>query len=361
MTLQPASIAETQQAVRDSAAVQVRGGGTKSTQQDDTTVLDVSRLSGISEYSPAECVFTALAGTPLRDIADTLGAHRQYLPFDPPFAHDGATIGGTAASGVSGPGRYRYGGVRDFLIGVRVVDGEGRLIRSGGKVVKNAAGFLLHHGMVGSAGRFGVLTELTFKVFPQPEARRTITVECGGVAAAFAAAREVERVRCDCAAIDFDERGTLRIEIAGNRQAIDARASRLADLLEPICGGQAVARASTPEPRTMRGQAVPGAHGAGTGRAACVKVAGLMNNWQHLQHHVSTAHFMCAGSVAWLFTDRLADLARALAEARLAGLVIRGPHAGARIGHLAHNEFEERVRRVLDPQSKFSAAPDSRR
>jgi hypothetical protein len=86
-----------------------------------------------------------------------------------------------------------------------------------------------------------------------------------------------------------------------------------------------------------------------------------MNHWQELRHHVSAAHFMCAGSVAWLFTDRLADLAHALEEARLAGLVIRGPHAGARIGHLTHNEFEERVRRVLDPQNKFSAAPDSRR
>jgi hypothetical protein len=70
---------------------------------------------------------------------------------------------------------------------------------------------------------------------------------------------------------------------------------------------------------------------------------------------------MCAGSVAWLITDRLPDLADALREAELTGLVIRGPQAGERIGHLRYNEFEERIRRVLDPQDKFSAASDSSR
>ncbi len=359
MTVQLTTAGEIQHAVRENADVRVRGGGTKSAPRESAAVFDLTGLSGITEYSPAECVFTALAGTPLREITEVLGAHGQYLAFDPPFVADGATIGGTVASGVSGPGRYRYGGVRDFLIGVRVVDGEGRLIRSGGKVVKNAAGFLLHHGMVGSLGQFGVLTELTFKVFPQPEARRTVTVPCGSVAGAFAAAREVERLRCDCEAIDFDERGHLQVGLAGTSVAIDARAARLTALLG-----------------TGRASCAAAAHGAGTGRASCmatahdarpvpasscVKVAGLMNSWQELRDHVTAAWFMCAGSVAWLFTDRLPDLAGALRQAELTGLVIRGAQAGERIGHLAHNEFEERVRRVLDPQNKFSAAPDSRR
>jgi glycolate oxidase FAD binding subunit len=230
MTLQLTTAGEIQQAVREHTRVRTRGGGTKSSAPDDAAVFDLSRLAGVTEYSPAECVLTALAGTSLREINEALGSHGQYLPFDPPFADEGATIGGTVASGISGSGRYRYGGVRDFLIGVRVVDGEGRLIRSGGKVVKNAAGFLLHHGMVGSLGRFGVLTEVTFKVFPQPEAQRTVTVECGSVAAAFAAARAVERLRCDCAAIDFDEQGRLRVGLAGRAAAIDARAARLTEL-----------------------------------------------------------------------------------------------------------------------------------
>jgi glycolate oxidase FAD binding subunit len=345
MTVPLTTAGEIQQAVREHTPVRVRGGGTKSSWHDGAAVLDLAGLTGITEYSPAECVFTALAGTPLDEIMDALAAHGQYLPFDPQFVADAATIGGTVASGVSGPGRYRYGGVRDFLIGVRVVDGEGRLIRSGGKVVKNAAGFLLHHGMVGSLGRFGVLTEVTFKVFPQPEARRTITLECESVAGAFDTAREVERLRCDCEAIDFDDRGLLRIGLAGRAAVIDARAARLTDLVGS--GRESSAGAthdSRPDPAL-----------------SCVKVAGLMNSWSKLRDHVTSAHFMCAGSVGWLFTDRLPALAGALGEAHLTGLVIRGPHAGERIGNLVHNEFEERVRRVLDPQNKFSAASDPRR
>ena len=76
------------------------------------------------------------------------------------------------ASGLSGPGRFRFGGLRDFLIGVQFVDGTGKLVRSGGKVVKNAAGFDLPKFMVGSLGRFGILTELSFKVFPAPDDAR---------------------------------------------------------------------------------------------------------------------------------------------------------------------------------------------
>ena len=99
-------------------------------------------LRGIVEYEPEEFTFTALAGTPVaRDRARRWREQGQYLPFDPLLAEAGATLGGTVAAGVSGPGRFRYGGVRDFILGVRFVDGLGRLLRMGGKVVKNAAGF----------------------------------------------------------------------------------------------------------------------------------------------------------------------------------------------------------------------------
>jgi glycolate oxidase FAD binding subunit len=352
MTMEATEVEEIQRIVRDSASVCVRGGGTKSVEAPGIPVLGLRRLTGVTEYSPAECVFTARAGTPLREIEDTLNAHGQYMPFDPPLTAEGATIGGTVAAGMSGAGRYRYGGVRDFLIGVRVVDGEGRLIRSGGKVVKNAAGFLLHHGVVGSLGRFGVLTEVTFKVFPQPEARRTMTVECGSVEAAFSEARRVESLRFDCESIDFDAGGTLSIRIAGNRNAIDGRSAKLAAALSTgVAGGDVFSnRGLSPQPGTVPCQGMD---------SACVKVAGLMNSWQKLRDHVTRAQFMCAGSVAWLYTTDVTALARALEGERLAGLVIRGPRAGARIGHLVHNEFEERVRRVLDPRNRFSAAPDS--
>jgi glycolate oxidase FAD binding subunit len=129
------------------------------------------------EYEPSEFTFTALAGTPVREIAATLAARGQYLPFDPLWVDAGATLGGTVASGVSGPGRFRFGGLRDFILGVQFVDGAGRVLRLGGKVVKNAAGFDVPKFLVGSLGRFGVLVETTFKVFPQPASRLTLTLD----------------------------------------------------------------------------------------------------------------------------------------------------------------------------------------
>ena len=127
-------------------------------------------------------VHGAAPATPVAEIERRLAAHGQYLPFEPPLAGCGATLGGTVASGLNGPGRYRYGGVRDFLLGGTFVDGEGRLVRGGGKVVKNAAGFYLHHLLLGSLGRLGIFVELTFKVFP----RRARSGRCGSRAPASA-------------------------------------------------------------------------------------------------------------------------------------------------------------------------------
>src|SRR6266851_2564262 len=156
MVIQPTNIDEVQKAVAESARVVVRGAGTKGglcAPDGDATVLDLSTLSGVLEYEPGEFTFTALAGTPVATVNRLLAEHGQYLPFDPPLVERGATLGGTVAAGLSGSGRYRFGGVRDFIIGVRFVDGQGQLVRGGGKVVKNAAGFDLPKLMVGSLGR----------------------------------------------------------------------------------------------------------------------------------------------------------------------------------------------------------------
>src|SRR5207253_6842143 len=131
-------------------------------------------LRGITEYDPSEFTFTAGAGTPVREIVAALAESGQYLPFDPMLVEAGATLGGTVAAGLSGPGRFRFGGVRDFILGVRFVDGAGRLLRMGGKVVKNAAGFDLPKFFCGSLGRFGLIVEATFKVFPRPASRLTL-------------------------------------------------------------------------------------------------------------------------------------------------------------------------------------------
>jgi glycolate oxidase FAD binding subunit len=179
-TLDPASIPELVEAVRSHPKVIAVGAGTKprlSAVDAATARISTRQLRGITQYEPAEFTFTALAGTPLTAIAEALAARGQYLPFDPMLVEAGATLGGTVAAGLSGPGRFRFGGIRDFILGVRFVDGSGRLLRMGGKVVKNAAGFDLPKFLVGSLGRFGVLAEMTFKVFPRPAASLTLTLD----------------------------------------------------------------------------------------------------------------------------------------------------------------------------------------
>ncbi len=171
----PATPAELVDAVRSAPRALVVGAGTKSRLarvSDEFTRISTAKLTGLIEYEPSEFTFTALAGTPVREIAAALAEKGQYLPFDPMLAEAGATLGGTVAAGLGGPGRWRFGGLRDFILGVRFVDGEGRLLRLGGKVVKNAAGFDLPKFFVGSAGRFGGLAELSFKVFPRPTSTR---------------------------------------------------------------------------------------------------------------------------------------------------------------------------------------------
>ena len=157
-TFTPANSAEAVEAVRGSKRLRPRGAGTKPALcavDDEVSILDLSGLSGIIEYDPCEYTFTALGGTPVAEVEEALGKNGQYLPFDPPLREAGSTLGGTVAAGLSGPGRYRYGGVRDFLIGASFIDGDGRELRGGGKVVKNAAGFDFPKLLTGSLGELG--------------------------------------------------------------------------------------------------------------------------------------------------------------------------------------------------------------
>jgi len=232
--LRPTTPKEVQEAVLAYPHLRARGGGTKpalSSPKEGEALLDLSGLRGILEYEPEEFVFTALAGTPLEEVAEALKAHGQDLPFDPPLLGKGATLGGTVAAGLSGPLRHRYGGVRDFLLGVRFVDGEGRLIRGGGKVVKNAAGFPFHRLMVGSLGAFGVMVELSFKVFPRPRTTRTLRVEMPSLEEALAALERLRLLPLDLLALDLLPPATLELRLGGFPGSVKERLERLRGLL----------------------------------------------------------------------------------------------------------------------------------
>lgn len=231
MPIEPATPAEFADAVRAAPKVVVVGAGTKprlTRVGDEFARLSTTKLRGIVDYEPSEFTFTALAGTPVKEIDAALRERGQYLPFDPLLAQAGATLGGTVAAGVSGPGRFRFGGLRDFILGVQFVDGAGRLLRMGGKVVKNAAGFDLPKFFVGSAGRFGVLTEITFKVFPRPAATRTLRLEAKDAAEKTRILSEAASGRWEIDALDAAlEEGAVFARLAGPAAALDPLANEM--------------------------------------------------------------------------------------------------------------------------------------
>ena len=136
-------------------------------------VLSTSRLDQVLEYEPADLTVTVEAGIRLATLQEGLAKHGQYLSLDPPYA-DRCTIGGMTATNASGPSRLRYGSTRDLVLGMRVVQSSGTVVKSGGKVVKNVAGYDLNKLYLGSFGTLGVIAEVSLKLQPLPELERTV-------------------------------------------------------------------------------------------------------------------------------------------------------------------------------------------
>jgi glycolate oxidase FAD binding subunit len=176
----PAAYAE---AIRAAAAggrrLRLRGGGTKDFYGQSVAgeVLDLRAHTGIVAYDPTELVITARCGTPLAEVEAALAAERQMLPFEPPHFGAAATIGGVVAAGLSGPRRAAAGAVRDFVLGVRMMDGRGAELEFGGRVMKNVAGYDVSRLMAGSLGTLGVILEVSLKVLPAPVAEATLKLE----------------------------------------------------------------------------------------------------------------------------------------------------------------------------------------
>lgn len=169
---------QVQQAYLDKTPLNIVGGGSKSFygNPSDGELLSVADHSGIVEYEPSELVITVRGGTPLREVQDRLAAHGQMLAFEPPAYGDTATIGGTIASGFSGPRRLYAGSARDYVLGCKVLTGKGDIVQFGGRVIKNVAGYDVSRLMVGALGTLGVLLEVSIKVLPIPEKEITIVV-----------------------------------------------------------------------------------------------------------------------------------------------------------------------------------------
>lgn len=158
----------------------IRGGGSKAFYggPHHGEVLDTTPYRGIIDYEPTELVLQARAGTPLSDIEGTLAEQGQMLAFEPPHFGPTATLGGTIACGFSGPRRVAAGSARDFVLGTRILDGQGRDLVFGGKVMKNVAGYDVSRVMAGALGTLGVLLDISLKVLPRPPRETTLSFEC---------------------------------------------------------------------------------------------------------------------------------------------------------------------------------------
>ena len=168
--------------IRDAAArrspLRLRGGGSKDFFGNEPrgALLDTRSYAGIVDYEPAELVVTARCGTPLAEVERLLGESGQCLPFEPP--HFGAaTFGGCIAAGLSGPRRAAAGALRDFVLGVKLLDGRGRELEFGGRVMKNVAGYDVSRLAAGSLGTLGLIAEASLKVLPKAERELTLRFE----------------------------------------------------------------------------------------------------------------------------------------------------------------------------------------
>ena len=166
-------------AVAEKRPLQLRGGGSKDFYGELATaeVLDTRAYAGIVAYEPTELVITVRCGTPLAELEDALRAQGQHLAFEPPHFGPGATVGGMVAAGLSGPRRAAAGAVRDFVLGVRMLDGRGNDLSFGGQVMKNVAGYDVSRPMAGSLGTLGMILEVSLKVPPLPFSEATTKLE----------------------------------------------------------------------------------------------------------------------------------------------------------------------------------------
>lgn len=139
--------------------------------------LSLAEHRGILSYSPVELVLTARAGTPLAEIEAVLAEHNQMLSFEPPQFAAGATLGGTLACNLSGPGRPWWHSIRDQVLGIRLLNGYGEHLHFGGQVMKNVAGYDLTRLQAGAMGTLGVITEISLKVLPRPATSCTLTFD----------------------------------------------------------------------------------------------------------------------------------------------------------------------------------------
>jgi glycolate oxidase FAD binding subunit len=338
-------------AARRGAIVGVRGSGSKSGwaapgRPVDLTV-DTTALDRIGEHAAGDLVVTAQAGVTLAALQEHVAAAGQWLGLDPP--ERGATVGGVVATAASGPRRLRYGTPRDLLIGITVVLADGTVAHSGGRVVKNVAGYDLGKLFTGSFGTLGVIAECTFRLHPLPHDRRVVRAQVGDPATAV---RDVTASGAVPSAIEWDGT-TLTVVVESLESAAQIQA---AEIVEAIGGevGTALPAGFGQRPWRDTQLGLKVTHRLGAFRDVLGIVAARLPAPRLAAH---------AGSgVLWLGYDGdaalLADLRRDIARADGSVTVVNAPAEVKRAvdvwGPVRGVELMRRIKEQFDPDGRMS-------
>ncbi|HKB29828.1 MAG TPA: FAD-binding oxidoreductase [Streptosporangiaceae bacterium] len=240
----PATVAEASGLLRAAAghglAVLPRGTGTKlswGTPPDRCDLaVDTTRLDKIIEHAAGDLVVRVQAGLPMARLAGRLAPAGQQLALDTPRGGSGGTVGGVIATGAAGPRRLRHGAPRDLLIGITVVLAGGTVASSGGKVVKNVAGYDLGKLFAGSHGTLGLIAEAAFRLHPLPQAAAYVTVTCATAAGALGAVRAAIESQLGPSAAEIDRPApsapvSVSVLLEGTADAVTERVTRMRDIL----------------------------------------------------------------------------------------------------------------------------------
>lgn len=246
--LRPTSLAEAREAVLDSAGpIAISGAGTAAGWAGALgpvdTELSTTGLRGVLTHNPGDMTVSVRAGTALRDLQAAVREHGQHVSFDAARVADGATVGGLVATGDAGPSALVHGSLRDLVIGTTTLLSDGAVVRSGGHVIKNVAGFDIAKLLHGSYGTLGLLTEVVLRLHPVPAAVGTVVVGAD-LTEATRLAREVLASQLEPTAVEWLSSGRLLVRIDSTEAALPARLERLRALI----GGDARGSASTPDP-----------------------------------------------------------------------------------------------------------------
>jgi len=214
-------------AIADASPLCLQGGGTRTFLGDPVSAapLSVAGLRGIVDYQPAELFITARAGTPVAEIEAALAERGQCLAFEPPRFGDAGTVGGMVAAGLSGPGRMAGGSLRDAVLGTVLLNGRAEILRFGGQVIKNVAGYDVSRLLAGSLGTLGILLEVSLRVAPQAVASATRVYDLPDAQAID----QVNRWLAQALPVHASawHQGRLYLRLQGARAAVDQACQRL--------------------------------------------------------------------------------------------------------------------------------------